>query len=82
MGYTVLTSSDMSLTPSPSNTVALRVHPITGAQSMIQTVAAPIALLVTNPVAPPIELTQPILTSAVTLSLPTANQECQEPGSE
>ncbi len=49
---------------------------------MIHTIAAPIALLVTNPVAPPIELTQPILTSAVTLSLPTVNQECQEAGSE
>lgn len=32
LGYTVLTSSDMSLTTSPSNTVGLRVQPITGAQ--------------------------------------------------
>lgn len=34
LGYTVLTSSDMSLTTSPSNTVGLRVQPITGAQSV------------------------------------------------
>jgi len=47
---------------------------------MIQTIAAPIALLVTNPVVPPIELTQPILTSAVALSVPTVQQQCQEPG--
>jgi len=49
---------------------------------MIQTIGAPIAILVTNPVPPPIELTQPVLTSAVTLSLPTVNQEYQEPGSD